>query len=234
VINGILVIDKNVGISSYDVIRDIKRSSKRVIDAICNGEYGSKFIKTGECNTNVDKLKIGHAGTLDPFASGLLIILLGNATKKFDEFQQMRKRYEVKIEFGYETDTLDKTGTIVKQSDEIFEQEITIEKIKKIINKDLIGDIKQMPPQYSAKKVNGMKAYEYARIGKFVNLKEKNVSVYKFELLGYKYPYAIFEIECSSGTYIRSLVADLGRKLGSYATAIELRRTQTGEFILDK
>lgn len=228
------MVDKCVGISSYDVIRDIKRNRKQVIQSICDGGYKDKFMATGECTRNVDKLKIGHAGTLDPFASGLMIILFGNATKKFEDFQKMKKTYQVKVEFGYETDTLDRTGTIVKKSDNLNEQEITIKKIIDIIESKFTGEIQQVPPQYSAKKVNGRKAYEYAREGKRVELKSKKISIYKFEPLSFNYPYAIFNIVCSSGTYIRSLVADLGRELGSYLTSFELRRTQIGGFVLDK
>ena len=164
------MVDKSVGISSYDVIRDIKRNSKEVIDAICDGKYEDKFIATGDCNSNVDKLKIGHAGTLDPFASGLMIILLGNATKKFDEFQQLKKEYVVKAELGYETATLDCTGETIKKVDNVFdyftgEQEKDSKKIKELVNKNFVGTIEQVPPQYSAKKVNGKRAYDLARAG---------------------------------------------------------------------
>lgn len=202
-IDGILLIDKEEGITSYDVLRKIKPLLPR-------------------------KYKIGHAGTLDPFATGLLIVLLGKATKLMDTIHSFDKEYEVTAEFGYSTDTQDNTGKKVH----INETNLPISEaeLKENISKYFLGDISQLPPQYSAKKINGQKAYDLAREGKEVDLKPKDVDIKEFEIVKYEWPFVTFRIVCSTGTYIRTLVNDLGEKVGSYATAIELRRISIGKF----
>ncbi len=202
-IDGILLIDKEENITSYTAIRMLKR-----------------ILPRGQ--------KIGHAGTLDPFATGLLIILLGKATKLMDTIHGLDKEYEVKAEFGYATDTQDCTGEKIKASPTL--QQVAKEVLEDNINRYLLGNISQLPPQYSAKKINGQKAYDLAREGKEVVLKPKDVSVYSFDVVEYNWPFVTFRIRCSTGTYIRTLVNDLGEKVGTYATAMELRRTNIGEF----
>lgn len=201
-IDGILLVDKEENITSYDVIRRIK-----------------KIALKGQ--------KIGHAGTLDPFASGLLVILLGKGTKLMNKFLSFDKEYIVKAEFGYETDTQDRDGKIIEKREikKIFQKDI-----EEIIKKKFIGEILQTPPLFSAKKINGRKAYSLAREGKIFELKPKRINIYKFDVISYNWPFAEFKIKCSSGTYIRTLVRDLGRKIGTLATAVELRRTKIGEF----
>jgi tRNA pseudouridine55 synthase len=203
-INGILLVDKSKGITSYDVIRNIKKDYPK-------------------------GTKIGHTGTLDPFATGLLIILIGRpATKLMNQFHKLKKRYIVDAQFGFETDTQDITGKIISKSDDGIVP--THEDIESTIKKSFLGSIEQMPPQYSAKKIKGKKAYELAREGKRVELKPKKIQIYEFKILEYNYPYIKLEILCSTGTYIRTLIKDLARKLGTYATATELRRTEIGSF----
>jgi tRNA pseudouridine55 synthase len=204
-IDGILLINKEVGITSYDVIRRLK-----------------KILPKGQ--------KIGHAGTLDPFASGLLIILLGKSTKQMEKILKMEKEYIVKAGFGYCTDTQDSTGEKINVSNS--SSPITEKEILREIQQNFLGEIRQMPPQYSAKKIAGRKAYEYARENEKVILDAKQIHVYDFKLLNYEWPYVEFNIICSSGTYIRTLINDLGENLGVYATAIELVRTRIGEFTL--
>jgi len=201
-IDGILLIDKKEGISSYDVIRQLK-----------------KLLPKGQ--------KIGHAGTLDPFATGLLIILLGKGTKLMTRFLNTKKEYIVTAEFGYETDTQDGEGKIVEER-EIAK--ISRRRMKKEIKENFIGRYDQVPPMFSAKKVKGEKAYSLARKGKEVNLPSKKIEVKEFKILRYRWPFVEFRIRCSSGTYIRTLVKDLGRSLESLATAVELRRTKIGNF----
>jgi len=204
-IDGILLINKQVGITSYDVIRKLKR-----------------VLPKGQ--------KIGHAGTLDPFATGLLIILLGKYTKKMAEILEMEKEYVVKAEFGYATDTQDVTG---RKTIEVANLKYVKEsKIRNLIEENFLGEIKQIPPQFSAKKIKGKKAYEFAREGKEVKLKPNLVTVKKFEIINYDWPIVSFKIICSSGTYVRTLVNDLGELLGTYATAMELKRTRIGEYTL--
>ena len=202
-IDGILIIDKELGITSYDVIRKLKRV------------FGKEQ-------------KIGHAGTLDPFATGLLIILLGKATKMMNTFHTYEKTYLVEGELGYCTDTQDREGKVIKKD----EKGITPsrDEIEIVIEKNFMGDITQIPPMYSAKKVEGRKAYDLAREGKELILKPVNISVSQFEVYEYEYPILKCKIKCSTGTYIRTLIHDLGIKLGTYATTKELRRVTIGSF----
>lgn len=206
-INGILLVDKKKGFTSYDVIREIKR----------NYPKGTK---------------IGHTGTLDPFATGLLIVMIGRqATKLMDRFHKLKKRYIVDAQFGFETDTQDITGMVVsKTNDGIIP---TKEDIQSTINKNFMGRIMQTPPRYSAKKIKGKKAYQLAREGKDFELKSKEVGIYEFKILDYNYPHIKYEILCSTGTYIRTIVHDLARVLGTYATATELRRINIGNFLVE-
>jgi tRNA pseudouridine55 synthase len=206
-INGILLINKERNITSYDVIRKLK-----------------KVLPKGQ--------KIGHAGTLDPFATGLLIILLGKYTKEMENILKMEKEYLVKAEFGYSTDTQDITGKKIKEVKNI--KEISKEKMQEVIQKELIGEILQTPPQFSAKKIKGKKAYEYARKGKKVKLNPKEVNIKRFEVVNYGWPFVEFDIICSSGTYIRTLVHDLGQLLETYATAMSLKRVRIGKYTLTK
>lgn len=207
--SGFLLVDKEKGITSYDVIRQIKRIFRE------NGEK---------------KIKIGHGGTLDPFATGLLIIMLGDATKKFDYLRTLRKTYLVKAEFGYKTDTQDNTGEIIKKTDDLLP--IDIDSIISAVQK-LTGEIEQIPPIYSALKIKGKPAYELARNKETVELQSRKTTVYSFELVKYEFPYAEFRIECSSGTYVRTLINDLGDLLGCFATAVELRRERIGEYSVE-
>jgi len=205
-IDGILLIDKEENITSYTAIRMLKR-----------------VLPKGQ--------KIGHAGTLDPFATGLLIVLLGKATKLMDTIHSLEKEYIVKAEFGYATDTQDCTGEKIKASPTL--SQISEEELKENISKYFLGNISQLPPQYSAKKINGQKAYDLARQGKEVVLQPRGVNISRFEIVEYEWPFVTFKITCSTGTYIRTLVNDLGEKVGTYATAVELRRTRIGEFFVE-
>lgn len=205
-IDGILLIDKEENITSYTAIRMLKR-----------------ILPKGQ--------KIGHTGTLDPFATGLLIVLLGKATKLMDTIHSLEKEYVVKAEFGYATDTQDYTGEKIKTSPAL--PQISEEELKENISKYFFGEISQLPPQYSAKKVNGQKAYDLAREGREVELKPKDVYIYSFDIVEYDWPFVSFKIKCSTGTYIRTLINDLGEKVGTYATAVELKRTSIGEFSVE-
>ncbi len=202
-IDGILLIDKEEGITSYDVIRKLK-----------------KILPKGQ--------KIGHAGTLDPFATGLLIVLLGRGTKLMERFHQQEKVYIVTGEFGYATDTQDSTGTKISETD--ISNPILQSEIEATIDSCFKGEISQLPPIYSAKKIKGQKAYDLARGGKEVLLEKKNINIGEFQILEYDWPLVTFHIRCSTGTYIRTLIDDLGKNLNSYATAVSLRRERIGNF----
>lgn len=180
----------------------------------------------GKIKKKFNLKKVGHMGTLDPLACGVLPIAVGKATKMFDYFLNKKKTYVVNCEFGYETSSLD-LGT-EKINETTFVP--TLEDVVKV-TKSFLGKIKQQPPIYSAKKIDGKKAYELARDGKDVVLKDVEVEIFKFDCLNQINNTTFkFEIECSSGTYVRSLIRDLAYKLNTYATVVFLERTKTDFF----
>ncbi len=199
--NGFINLYKPSGISSAHVINKIKRGLKGV--------------------------SIGHMGTLDPLASGVLPVAVGKSTRMFDYLLDKTKVYCAKVEFGYETDTLDLEGKVVKTSSVIP----TMEEVKEK-SKEIVGDIYQLPPVYSAKCVNGKRSYELARKGKAVELQPKKVSVLSIDVLAKtegKEEYEI-KIACKGGTYIRAIARDLGYACGSFATMTSLIRVSSGVF----
>jgi len=198
--DGIVLIDKNEGETSFDVVRKAKRLLK--------------------------KKKVGHAGTLDPFATGLLIILLGQGTKLSSYLMSGKKRYLATMTLGVETDTLDKTGCIVKT---VPVPELNPGKVRDVI-REFLGDIEQTPPAYSAININGQRAYKLARQGIAVDLKKRTVTINSIDVVSVRLPDIVFEVTCSSGTYIRSLAADMGKRLGSAAHLSSLRRLSSGTF----
>lgn len=175
--------------------------------------------------------RVGHAGTLDPFAEGILVVLVGrDATKRQKEFLMMDKEYRAKIHLGATSDTDDLTGEI-RNSKHDIRNKISKSKIQNIL-KSFIGEIKQVPPAYSAIKLRGKKAYELARRGEKPELKPRNVKIYEIKLLDYTWPYLEIRVKCSSGTYIRALARDIGGQLGTGAYLDELVRTKIGNFVL--
>lgn len=202
--SGLLNIDKPQGITSYDVVDLIKKIFK--------------------------KTKIGHTGTLDPLATGVLQICIGDATKLTDKLTNQEKKYSVKAMLGVETDTYDITGRItfasVVDKDEIYIKE----RIKRFIGKQ-----EQIPPIYSAIRVEGKRAYEYARSGETVELKSKSIEIYSIENINVNLEKKeiSFDVHCSKGTYIRSLINDIGKKIGCGATMTELRRLSNGTFDIE-
>ncbi len=176
------------------------------------------------------KLKIkqvGHLGTLDPMATGVLVVTVGSATKIFDMFLNKSKTYVAEFEFGYLTDTLDATGKVVKTTQIVP----TLKEIENILPQ-FVGDIMQLPPKYSAKKVNGQKACDVARNGKEIELKPCQIHIEKLSVLCYKDQKLKLEIECGAGTYIRAIGRDIAEKLNSIATMTSLVRTKVGDFEL--
>ncbi len=205
--DGIILTDKCEKETSNTVIRKIKQAF---------GEGKS--------------LKIGHAGTLDPFATGLLIILLGQGTKLSRYVMGGQKAYTATLELGIETDTLDPTGNIVRKSIVPYLNDRTIrEKASRFE-----GEIRQTPPAYSAIKYKGIRSYKLARDGRKVDLKERPVTVHSLQVVSVDLPLITLRIRCSSGTYIRSIAADLGRELGPGAHLKALRRTGSGSFSVEK
>lgn len=202
--NGIIVIDKPKGKSSNQVVGAVKKL--------------------------FNQKKVGHLGTLDPLATGVLPICLGKATKLFDYFLTKTKTYVAQFTFGQTTDTLDSEGQVLESCDFVP----SISQINQVLP-SFIGELDQMPPKYSAKSVNGVRAYELARKGIEFDLKPKKVCIFKFELTR-QISSNVFEflIDCSSGTYIRSLARDLAQKCGSLAYMNGLRRTRTGQFKIEQ
>lgn len=200
----VLLVDKPKGISTYDIIRYLKKELPKGI-------------------------KIGHAGTLDPFATGLVIVLTGKKTKEQNTFMKLKKEYIVEARFGISTDTQDITGAVIR---EVKDMKVLKEDVLKAIP-SFLGKITQIPPRFSAKKVNGKRAYDLARENIEFELKACSVEVYSFEMISFEYPIAQFKICCSHGTYIRTLINDLGERIGVGATCENLRRTKIGEYTVD-
>jgi tRNA pseudouridine55 synthase len=169
--------------------------------------------------------KIGHLGTLDPLAVGVLPIAINNATRLFDYFLDKKKTYRALIKFGETTDTLDSEGLIIGKSDKLIYKE-NIESVLK----SMVGEFLQEPPKFSAKQINGVRAYKLARQNVEVELKPKKVNIYSLKLIKFIDNIATIDICCSSGTYIRSFARDLGLKLGSVAYMAGLIRLSSGDF----
>ena len=212
--DGILLVDKPADWTSFDVVAKIR--------AQIRAEYRAR----GEKPTK-RQLKVGHAGTLDPFATGLLVILLGDATKKAERFLKSDKVYEATFYLGQTSTTGDPEGDIT----DISEVVPTHENIKAALDR-FTGEITQVPPVYSAIKVNGQRAYRLAREGKDVTIPERIVTIYSIELLEYIYPYLSIRVHVSSGTYIRTLGEDIGAVLGVGAYCSQLRRITVGEYTI--
>ena len=172
--------------------------------------------------------KVGHAGTLDPFAEGILVLCFGDETKKVPDIMAMKKEYLGKIKLGIETDTLDKTGEVYKTS--AVPSNIKDDDIVNVFN-GFKGQLKQIPPAYSALKLNGKRLYEYARSGIRIIKKSREVFIYSLDLVDYNgFDSIIFKTTCSSGTYIRSLAADLAKALGTHGYLEELQRLRVGKY----
>ena len=201
--NGIIVINKHKGCTSHDIVYKVKK--------ICNE-------------------KVGHTGTLDPMATGVLPLLIGKGTLCSKYLINHDKIYRATIQLGIETDTLDAEGTIV-DTKEVSGEMLNEEYIINILD-TFLGKQEQVPPMYSAIKVNGKKLYQYAREGKSIEVQSRNIEIYNIKLLevNKENKHIKFEVHCSKGTYIRSLCSDISKKLGTIGHMIELQRVQVGEF----
>lgn len=207
---GILLVDKLAGWTSFDAVN-----------------YVRKLVAQAE-GKRPKQIKAGHTGTLDPFATGLLVLLIGkNYTKRAGEFSKLDKTYEVTMKLGATSTTGDPEGEIIPVSD----KQPRPSEIKQAI-RQFTGEISQTPPAYSAIKVGGQRAYKLARAGKEVKIEPRKVMVNRLELVDYSYPEVKLIANVSSGTYIRSLVEDLGTALGTGAYTSALKRTGSGQFSL--
>lgn len=204
--DGILIVNKEQNWTSNDVVQKVKKI-------------------TGE--------KVGHTGTLDPLATGVLPLLIGKGTLLSKYLVNHDKTYIAKVKLGVKTDTADLEGEVIEKEiieDSFFEEK----KIKEVLN-SFIGKQKQTPPMYSAIKIKGKKLYEYARSGQNVDIPERNIEIYEMELIDFnKETQEIeFKVSCSKGTYIRSLCEDIAKKLGTIGTMSSLKRTRVGEFKIE-
>lgn len=200
---GVIVINKPTDWTSFDVVNKIKRL--------------------------IGLSRVGHLGTLDPMATGVLLVTIGKATKLFDIMQEKKKTYVATFHFGEETDTLDSTGKITNSNNKI----VTRKEIEAILN-TFVGEISQIPPKYSAKSVNGVRAYTLARKNEDFVLPAKVVKIYELKIIDFNDNILTLEITCGSGTYIRALGRDIAYKLNTYATMISLVRTKVGKFDLNQ
>lgn len=202
-VSGVIVVDKPVGLTSHDVVQIIRRGT------------GIR--------------RAGHTGTLDPRASGVLVVLLGPAVRLSEYVSASDKRYQATIELGGATETYDAEGTVTPKSDEPLT--ITEEEFSELLA-GYIGEIEQKPPPFSAIKKDGKKAYELARKGEEVELEPRMINVYNLEVLEWALPEVVIDVYCSSGTYVRSLAHELGEEIGVGAHLVGLRRTKSGQFTL--
>ena len=204
----VAVIDKPYEWTSADVVRKIKFQLRKC---------------------GYPKIKIGHAGTLDPLATGILLVCIGRATKRVDALQAERKEYVAELQLGATTPS----GDMEHPIDHTHPTEhITREMVEEALQ-SLTGEREQLPPLYSAKKVQGVRAYEFAREGVEVELKKALINIYAMELVEYDLPRIKIRVECSKGTYIRSLAFEIGEALNSGAYLSSLRRTRSGEFCVE-
>ena len=201
----IILIDKPAGLSSFGVVARVRRRLSM--------EAGKK-------------VKVGHTGTLDPFATGLLILLANKSTKLSNQFLKLDKWYEATICLGKTSTTGDPEGEIIEQN---TEKVPTLEEVKAVVNQ-FVGQITQTVPAYSAVKINGQRAYQLARRGEAVSMPTRQIEIYVIEILSYNYPELIIRTHVSSGTYIRTLGEDIGKALGVGAYLTALRRTQVGDY----
>ena len=201
-INGILNVYKEAGFTSHDVVAKLR--------GICRQK------------------KIGHTGTLDPEAVGVLPVCLGSGTKLCDMLTDKSKEYEAVLLLGQVTDTQDVTGTVLEEHEVTVDEEQAVEAIRSFVVAD-----EQIPPMYSALKVNGKRLYELARAGKEVERKGRPVEIHNIEILSVSLPEITFRVACSKGTYIRTLCHDIGQKLGCGGTMKSLKRTRVGIFTID-
>jgi tRNA pseudouridine55 synthase len=201
-ISGVIVVDKPVGLTSHDVVQIIRKG------------------------TNIRRA--GHTGTLDPRASGVLVILIGPAVRLSEYVSASDKRYQAIIKLGSSTDTYDSEGIPMNETDlKDITEDLFVNALKQFV-----GEIQQVPPPFSAVKIKGKHAYEMARNGEEVDLEPRTIVVHSLELLEWAPPEAVIDVYCSSGTYVRSLANDLGKILGCGAHLVGLRRTKSGRFTL--
>lgn len=210
--NEIILIDKPADMTSFGVVARVRR--------VLSEQQGHK-------------VKVGHAGTLDPFATGLLILGAGQGTKRLGDFLKLDKTYEATLHLGATSTTGDPEGEIHITPQNPSSKGLTLKEIQAALQ-SFVGEIEQTPPIYSAIKVGGQRAYKLARKGQTPEIPKRKIHIYSLEILSYNYPELIIRTHVSSGTYIRTLAEDIGAKLGTGAYLTALRRTEIGDFSVEK
>ncbi len=211
---GVLNIFKEKGKTSFFIVGRVKK--------ILENHFGIK------------NLKVGHAGTLDPFATGVLVVAFGNWTKKISEFQNGTKTYVAKVKVGVETDTLDSDGKIIFQDEN---EKLSVKTISKLdlqnTIKNFVGEVSQIPPKFSAIKINGKRAYDLARKNENFEIPKRVVQIHSIKILDFSEKEFSIEVVCERGTYIRTLVSDIGKSIKMHFTCWELKRTKVKEFKIE-
>ncbi len=205
----VLLFDKDLEWTSFDLVN-------RVRNTLCR-------------KMEIKKMKVGHAGTLDPLATGLMILCTGKSTKKIESFQVKEKEYTATFKLGATTPSFDME---TEEDSNLDASHVTNELIEEVIKK-FQGEIEQVPPIFSAVKVKGKRAFDYARNGEEVKLTPRKIVISKIEVISFSLPYLKIRVECSKGTYIRSLARDIGEELKCGAYLTELRRTRIGEYKIE-
>lgn len=220
----ILLVDKPEGISSFGVVARVRRRLSE--------EAGTVSVKgkDGVVREKRQKVKVGHTGTLDPFATGLLVLLIGKGTKRANEFLKLNKEYIATVRLGATSTTGDPEGEVTVVRDVRVPSRVDVEKAVE----KFVGETEQRVPSYSAVKINGERAYKLARAGKEVEMPVRKVRIDEIEILDYKWPDLTIRCQVSSGTYIRALGEDIGKELGVGGYLTALRRTQVGEWRIEE
>ncbi len=205
--NSVLLIDKPAGMTSFGVVARIRRRLSQQLGR---------------------KAKVGHTGTLDPFATGLMIIVTGKECRNAQQYSKLDKVYEATVRLGHTSTTGDPEGEL----SDVSAREPSVEEVQRAL-KGFVGEITQRPPQFSAIKIGGRRAYDLARKGEVVEMPERQVTVFSLELLEYAYPDVHIRVHVSSGTYIRTLAEDIGKVLETGAYCSALRRTKVAEYSIE-
>ena len=204
-----ILVDKPFGWTSFDVVNKIRWNLKQKL--------------------NVKKIKVGHAGTLDPLATGLLVICTGKHTKKIDQLTTVSKSYTGTILLGKTTPSFDLETAFDSECEILHINKEILEEVRQ----SFMGIQEQIPPVFSAKQIDGKRAYDYAREGKSIEMKSNKIEIFSFQINTARFPEIDFEINCSKGTYIRSIASDFGKKLASGGTLIALRRVSSGDQLIE-
>lgn len=220
----VILVDKPAGMSSFGVVARVRRKLSAQAGLI------EVVGKDGVRRQKKRKVKVGHTGTLDPFATGLLILLVGKETKRANDFLKLDKEYVATVHLGAVSTTGDPEGIITEQDVAQKPNKAAVEKCVQ----NLVGENWQQVPQFSAVKINGQRAYKLAREGKTVEMPVRKVQIYEIEVLGYEWPELKIRCKVSSGTYIRTLGEDIGKALGTGAYLTALRRTQVGNYRIEE